>query len=277
MPFEPNEMMMELFRSEVESHSEYLSGALLRLERDPADSSVYDPMMRAAHSIKGAARIVRVDLAVDLAHVMEDCFVAAQRGELQFRPADVDVLLKSVDLLGLIAQETKHSEANLQSIASDVSECVRMLKAVRTGQTPADAIATPTVIAAGSEVVQISPTEPSDSPRSVGESAPAAQETAIPADVTAEKVNSTLVLQFGEGLFRDEAERQRQLLIRGLNEPISVVCIDLASTVDIDAVGLAFLCAARDYVRTQSRATLTFGPLSPQMEVVLRVAGVTPS
>jgi anti-anti-sigma regulatory factor len=95
--------------------------------------------------------------------------------------------------------------------------------------------------------------------------------------VTAEKVNSTLVLQFGEGLFRDEAERQRQLLIRGLNEPISVVCIDLASTVDIDAVGLAFLCAARDYVRTQSRATLTFGPLSPQMEVVLRVAGVTPS
>jgi chemotaxis protein histidine kinase CheA len=234
-------------------------------------------MMRAAHSIKGAARIVRVDLAVDLAHVMEDCFVAAQRGELQFRPADVDVLLKSVDLLGLIAQETKHSEANLQSIASDVSECVRMLKAVRTGQTPADAIATPTVIAAGSEVVQISPTERSDSPRTVGESAPAAQETAIPADVTAEKVNSTLVLQFGEGLFRDEAERQRQLLIRGLNEPISVVCIDLASTVDIDAVGLAFLCAARDYVRTQSRATLTFGPLSPQMEVVLRVAGVTPS
>lgn len=277
MPFEPNEMMMELFRSEVESHSEYLSGALLRLERDPADSSVYDPMMRAAHSIKGAARIVRVDLAVDLAHVMEDCFVAAQRGELQFRPADVDVLLKSVDLLGLIAQETKHSEVNLQSIASDVSECVRMLKAVRTGQAPADAVTTPPVISASSEEVKISPTEPSDPSRTVGESAPAAQVTAIPANVTAGKTNSTLVLRCGEALFRDEAERQRQLLIHGLRESVSAVRIDLASTVEIDAVGLAFLCAARDYVPTQSRATLTFGPLSPQMEVVLRVAGVTPS
>jgi anti-anti-sigma regulatory factor len=94
--------------------------------------------------------------------------------------------------------------------------------------------------------------------------------------VTSEKTNSTLVLQCGEALCRDEAERQRQLLIRGLHEPVSAVRIDLSSTIDIDAVGLAFLCAARDYVRTQSRATLTLGPLSPQMEIVLRVAGVTP-
>ena len=36
--------------------------------------------MRAAHSIKGAARVVGVDPAVSVAHVMEDCFVAAQKG-----------------------------------------------------------------------------------------------------------------------------------------------------------------------------------------------------
>ena len=35
--------------------------------------------MRAAHSIKGAARVVGVDPAVSVAHVMEDCFVAARR------------------------------------------------------------------------------------------------------------------------------------------------------------------------------------------------------
>ena len=36
--------------------------------------------MRAAHSLKGAARIVGLDVGVRVAHAMEDCFVAAQRG-----------------------------------------------------------------------------------------------------------------------------------------------------------------------------------------------------
>ena len=36
--------------------------------------------MRAAHSLKGAARIVGLDAAVRVAHAMEDCLVAAQKG-----------------------------------------------------------------------------------------------------------------------------------------------------------------------------------------------------
>ena len=73
-----------MFRSEVETHSEVLSAALLALERSPSDTSRIDEMMRAAHSIKGAARVVGVDPAVGVAHVMEDCFVAAQKGAIGF-------------------------------------------------------------------------------------------------------------------------------------------------------------------------------------------------
>ena len=36
--------------------------------------------MRAAHSLKGAARIVGLTVGVRVAHAMEDCFVAAQQG-----------------------------------------------------------------------------------------------------------------------------------------------------------------------------------------------------
>ena len=50
--------MMDLFRAEVETHSEVLSAALLALERSPADPSRLHEMMRAAHSIKGAAGIL---------------------------------------------------------------------------------------------------------------------------------------------------------------------------------------------------------------------------
>ena len=49
--------------------------------------------MRAAHSLKGAARIVGLDVGVRVAHAMEDCFVAAQEGRLTLRQAQIDLLL----------------------------------------------------------------------------------------------------------------------------------------------------------------------------------------
>ena len=65
----------------------------MALERDPADASILESIMRSAHSLKGAARIVGVNIAVEVAHIMEDCLVAAQRGELSIKPSDIDVLL----------------------------------------------------------------------------------------------------------------------------------------------------------------------------------------
>ena len=96
--------MMDLFREEVRAHTAGLSDGLVRLESEPADAQHLEPLMRAAHSIKGAARIVGVDLAVQLAHVMEDVFVAAQRGEVRLSPADIDLLLRGTDILAELAK-----------------------------------------------------------------------------------------------------------------------------------------------------------------------------
>ena len=59
--------------------------------------------MRAAHYIKGAARIVQFDAGVRVSHVMEDCLVAAQDGALTLRGADIDTLLAAGDLLARVA------------------------------------------------------------------------------------------------------------------------------------------------------------------------------
>lgn len=91
--------MMELFRSEVEGQAAILSTGLLALEGPDASPATIEPMMRAAHSIKGAARIVGIEAAVRVAHVLEDCFVAAQGGKVRILPQHVDVLLRGVDLL----------------------------------------------------------------------------------------------------------------------------------------------------------------------------------
>jgi len=96
--------MMDLFRLEVEAQISILNNGLLVIETKPQSTQELEALMRAAHSIKGAARIVGLDMVVELAHVMEDCFVSAQNKTVTLHPEQVDVLLHSVDLLQNISQ-----------------------------------------------------------------------------------------------------------------------------------------------------------------------------
>jgi two-component system sensor histidine kinase and response regulator WspE len=91
--------MFELFRLDAEGQVQALTTGLLALERAPNAESHLEACMRAAHSLKGAARIVGVQAGVAIAHVMEECFVAAQRGTLVLRQDQIDELLRGVDLL----------------------------------------------------------------------------------------------------------------------------------------------------------------------------------
>ena len=96
--------MVELFRLEVENQSVVFTENLLALEHNPTDASRLGALMRAAHSLKGAARMVDLDAAVVVANELEDVFVAAQEGALVLLPGLVDLLLHGVDLLHRIAQ-----------------------------------------------------------------------------------------------------------------------------------------------------------------------------
>ena len=97
--------MLDLFRLEVEQQAAVLNEGLLALESQPGSPKVLESLMRAAHSVKGAARIVAMDAAVHMAHVMEDCFVAAQNQKITLEADGVDVLLHAVDLLINISQQ----------------------------------------------------------------------------------------------------------------------------------------------------------------------------
>ena len=77
--------LLELFSLEAEAQTQVLSAGLMALERIPGQADQLEACMRAAHSLKGAARIVGIDAGVSVAHVMEDCLVAAQEGRLLFR------------------------------------------------------------------------------------------------------------------------------------------------------------------------------------------------
>ncbi|MFM8415336.1 MAG: Hpt domain-containing protein, partial [Planctomycetota bacterium] len=95
--------MLELFRLEAESQTSVLSAGVLAIEDLDKSPETIEAMMRAAHSLKGAARIVGLEPAVQVAHALEDVFVAAGKGDLRVRPEHADVLLAAVDFLGSIA------------------------------------------------------------------------------------------------------------------------------------------------------------------------------
>ncbi|TNB77668.1 hybrid sensor histidine kinase/response regulator [Pseudomonas sp. Fig-3] len=95
--------LLELFSLEAEAQTQVLSAGLLALERDPTQADYLESCMRAAHSLKGAARIVGVNAGVSVAHVMEDCLVSAQERRLVLRAEHIDALLQGTDLLTRIA------------------------------------------------------------------------------------------------------------------------------------------------------------------------------
>jgi two-component system sensor histidine kinase and response regulator WspE len=91
--------MLELFREEAGSQLEALAAGLVALESGGDHADVCERLMRAAHSLKGAARIVDLGAIVKLAHALEDYFVAAQAGTVRVAPEQIDVLLEVVDFI----------------------------------------------------------------------------------------------------------------------------------------------------------------------------------
>jgi two-component system sensor histidine kinase and response regulator WspE len=195
--------LLQLFRLEAEGQLATLTAGLLALEH--GDATPLEAMMRAAHSLKGAARIVDAGAALRIAHAMEDCFVAAQRGERTLGQPQIDRLLVGVDLLQRIARST---DAELPAWeterAGEVDAFVEELKRVLADDAPA-----PRAVAAAAAPPPAPPSvfagQPDSGTRPAAEASAAAEPAAAAAAdprvlrVTADHLNRLLGLA-GESL-----------------------------------------------------------------------------
>jgi two-component system sensor histidine kinase and response regulator WspE len=132
--------MMDLFREEVRTHAASLNAGLLELEGDPDNSQRVEPLMRAAHSIKGAARIVGIEPAVRLAHALEDAMVAAQHGRIRPGAPDIDLCLRAADVLAGLAEVTEAGvaswAANMEATIADIVPRLHVLAEGKTASAP---------------------------------------------------------------------------------------------------------------------------------------------
>ncbi|NYH17804.1 hybrid sensor histidine kinase/response regulator [Paraburkholderia bryophila] len=129
--------LIDLFREEARTQARVLNDGLLALDRAPRDAAALEACMRAAHSLKGAARIVGVQVGVELAHEMEECFVAAQEGRALLDAAWIDELLRGVDIIARIGNDEDESARDA------VGTCVAALHARMAGVPPHGATTTP--------------------------------------------------------------------------------------------------------------------------------------
>ena len=255
--------LIDLFRSEVETHAEVLSTALLALERAPGDTSRINEMMRAAHSIKGASRIVGVDPAGRVAHFMEDCFVAAQKGSIRLSSGDVDVLLRGVDLLEKISATTKDPDANMEQLfGGSVQNLVTELQAVLTGRRP------PMVVS--------SMPEPTDLASPPVIPAPTL-ESAATTDAAPTSHASETTLEFPEMLDSLAAEEMRLKILAAIDSQVATIRLDLRATRDLDVHGLALLAAIPRHLANHRHSSLQLVGVSFDMATVLRVTGLDKS
>ncbi len=152
--------MWDLFRGEVESQMKAFTDGLLALEAGDPPAEHLASAMRAAHSIKGAARIVQLDVGVRLAHVMEDCLVAAQEAGLVLTGAGIDVLLAGGDLLSKLSEVAEESVPGwIEEHGEAIEALISQLGQVRAGTWLGPAAATATPVPAS-----VPPQEPGTAP-----------------------------------------------------------------------------------------------------------------
>jgi two-component system sensor histidine kinase and response regulator WspE len=111
---------------------------LVQLE-GASDAAAVEPLMRAAHSIKGAARVIGLDIAVRLAHAMEDVLVAMQKGREAIQASRIDQLLKGSDLLASLAR-VEEPEVPAWTTANDAA-VTALVESLRVAPPTNDAVA----------------------------------------------------------------------------------------------------------------------------------------
>ena len=193
--------MLELFRMEVEVQAAALTEGLLGLEQDTDASARLRELMRAAHSLKGAARIVGSQAGVRVAHAMEDCFVAAQRNKRSLSGDQIDTLLGGVDLLNRIAHssddatEVWRAKQDEEISAFSASLTALAVMPVQCSAPPPQQLP----VAAKPKLLEDNPApaEPSENPREAAARAGSAEDRAL--RVTAGNLNNLMGLA-GEGL-----------------------------------------------------------------------------
>jgi two-component system chemotaxis sensor kinase CheA len=88
--------LFQIYREECDEHIQKLNDGLLALERQPQQAPI-DEILRSAHSLKGASRMMGFKNLETLAHYLETLLTQLNRGEKEVSPTMIDALYRDID------------------------------------------------------------------------------------------------------------------------------------------------------------------------------------
>jgi len=97
--------LRDLFRMECEEHLQCLDDGLLNLEHKPDDQALLEAIFRAAHSLKGAARMLDLGEIQTQAHALEDRLGAIKNGGLTVDRRLIDDLYQKLSAVRRLVRE----------------------------------------------------------------------------------------------------------------------------------------------------------------------------
>ena len=88
---------LQIFFTEANDYILIIEKGLVSLEQNPNKVSLLDELLRAAHTLKGSARMMGYDNIRDIAHKIEDTFNSIKNGAVSFKDEVADVVFSELD------------------------------------------------------------------------------------------------------------------------------------------------------------------------------------
>jgi len=94
-----------MFIADATDHLGTIEATILKLEKAPSDLKLVNDIFRPFHTVKGNAGVLGIASIEEFAHKIETLLDLARSGKHSIGPAEIDLVLKTVDLLKLIIEE----------------------------------------------------------------------------------------------------------------------------------------------------------------------------
>jgi two-component system chemotaxis sensor kinase CheA len=194
------------FSTEAKEHLQKLNEGVLRLERGEADADLIAEILRAAHTLKGSARMMGFKDINQVAHRLEDLLLEIKEGRLEATRPTCDLIFQALDTM----DNCRQAIVDGREEEVEVQEVVDLLERAAQGE-PLETKPAPEEIPQPAPPPELPQPEPGGPPPTPARSpAPVAEERIR---VSAAKLDQTIRLT-GEVIATQKRAEMRQTDLR---------------------------------------------------------------
>lgn len=125
------EKLFEIFKIECDEHIQKLNSGILTLEENPDNPGLLSEILRDAHSLKGAARMIDFKSIEDISHNLETILGKIKKGEITLSTEITNLIFNSLEN---ITEIVKIISGGGREDEVDVASLIEQLKQVSKGE-----------------------------------------------------------------------------------------------------------------------------------------------